>query len=139
MPSSMPEDGDRTARGRAAYASQFRLPESEAVEELERIVGERMATEAINAAGGAWVEDVLSLRDRSLVVLTALVTQGGVDDRLRVHTRWALDHGLTPDELDAMATLLAVYVGYPRASVAIEVIREVVAAEAASGSERLAT
>jgi len=139
MPSSMAEDGDRTARGRAAYASQFRLSESEAVEELARIVGERMATEAINAAGGAWVDDVLSLRDRSLVVLTALVTQGGVDDRLRVHTRWALDHGLTPDELEAMATLLAVYVGYPRASVAIEVIREVVAAEAASGSERLAT
>jgi 4-carboxymuconolactone decarboxylase len=135
----MAEDGDRTARGRAAYASQLRLPESEAVEELARIVGERMATEAINAAGGAWVDDVLSLRDRSLVVLTALVTQGGVEDRLRVHTRWALDHGLTPDELEAMATLLAVYVGYPRASVAIEVIREVVAAEAASGSERLAT
>jgi alkylhydroperoxidase/carboxymuconolactone decarboxylase family protein YurZ len=134
----MAEDGDRTARGRAAYASQLRLPESEAVEELARIVGERMATEAINAAGGAWVDDVLSLRERSLVVLTALVTQGGVDDRLRVHTRWALDHGLTPDELEAMATLLAVYVGYPRASVAIEVIREVLAVEAAGGSKGIA-
>jgi 4-carboxymuconolactone decarboxylase len=126
----MAEDGDRTARGRRAYASQFRLPEGQAVEELRRIVGERMATEAINAAGGAWVEDVLSLRDRSLIVLTTLVTQGGVEDRLRVHARWALDHGVTPDELEAMATLLAVYVGYPRASVAIELIREVVASEA---------
>jgi len=126
----MAEDGDRTVRGRRAYASQFRLTEGEAVEELQRIVGERMATEAINAAGGAWVEDVLSLRDRSLIVLTALVTQGSVEDRLRVHTRWALDHGLTADELEAMATLLAVYVGYPRASVAIELIREVVASEA---------
>jgi 4-carboxymuconolactone decarboxylase len=126
----MTEKADRAARGRAAYASQFRLPEAEAVEELKRIVGERMATEAIHAAGGAWVEDVLSLRERSLVVLAALVTHGGVEERLRVHARWALDHGLTPDELEAMATLLAVYVGYPRASVAIEVIREVVAEEA---------
>lgn len=131
----MPEDSERAARGRAAYASQFRLPEQEAIEQLRRVVGERMATEAINAAGGAWVEDGLSLRDRSLVVLAALVAQGGVDERLRAHTRWALDHGLSPDELDAMASLLAVYVGYPRASVAIEVIREVVAAEAVGEKE----
>jgi 4-carboxymuconolactone decarboxylase len=131
----MAEKDDRTAQGRAAYASQFRLSEREAVEELERIVGERMATEAINAAGGAWVDDVLSLRDRSLVVLTALITQGGVDERLRVHTRWALDHGLTPEELEAMATLLAVYVGYPRASVAMEAIREVVATESSDATE----
>jgi 4-carboxymuconolactone decarboxylase len=128
----MADENDRAARGRRAYASQFRLSENEAVAQLERMVGERMAAEAISAAGGAWVDDALSLRDRSLVVLAALVTQAGVDDRLRGHTRWALDHGLTPDELEAMATLLAVYVGYPRASVAIEVIRDVVAAEAAA-------
>ena len=120
-------DPDRVSRGRAAYASQFRLPEGEAVEELKRAVGERMANEAINAAGGAWVDDCLSLRDRSLVVVAALVAQGGVEERLRVHIRWALDHGVTPEELEAMGALLAVYVGYPRTSVAAEMIREVVA------------
>jgi len=93
-----------------------------------------MADEAINAAGGAWVDDCLSLRDRSLVVLAALVTQGGVEERLRLHVRWALDHGVTPEELEAMAALLAVYVGYPRASVAMETIREVVSGERADGS-----
>jgi 4-carboxymuconolactone decarboxylase len=125
----MAEHSKRVARGRAAYASQFRLSEGEAVEELKRTVGERMAAEAINAAGGAWVEDCLSLHDRSLVVLAALATQGGVDERLRVHVRWALDHGVTPEELEAMGALLAVYVGYPRASTAMEVIREVVREE----------
>jgi 4-carboxymuconolactone decarboxylase len=120
-------DRERVSRGRAAYASQFRLPEGEAVEELKQVVGERMANEAINAAGGAWVDDCLSLRDRSLVVLAALVAQGGVEERLRVHIRWALDHGVTPEELEAMGALLAVYVGYPRASVAAEMIREVLA------------
>jgi alkylhydroperoxidase/carboxymuconolactone decarboxylase family protein YurZ len=40
--------------------------------------------------------------------------------------RWALDHGATPDELDALVALLAVYTGYPRASAAAEVIHEVV-------------
>jgi 4-carboxymuconolactone decarboxylase len=123
----MADEGDRESRGRQAYASQFRLPEDEAVAELERVVGERMAHEAINAAGAAWVDDCLSLRDRSLVVLAALIAQGGVDARLRVHVRWALDHGVTPEQLEALAALLAVYVGYPRASVGMEVIRDVVA------------
>jgi len=121
----MADARDRTSRGRAAYASQFGLPEGEAIELLETIVGERMAEEAVQAAGGAWVDDCLSLRDRSLVVVAALAAQGGVEERLRGHVRWALEHGVTPDELDAALALLAVYVGYPRASVAMEVIREV--------------
>ncbi|MDQ2910975.1 MAG: carboxymuconolactone decarboxylase family protein [Actinomycetota bacterium] len=123
----MAEATDRVTRGRAAYASQFGLPEDEAVELLESLVGVRMATEAVNAAGGAWVEDCLSLRDRSLVVLVALITQGGVEERLRTHIRWAVEHGVTPEELEAMGALLAVYVGYPRASVGMEVIWEVLA------------
>ena len=122
----MSDAEDRVSRGRAAYASQFRLPEDEAVEELKRTVGERMADEAIHAAGGACVDDCLSLRDRSLVVLAALITQGGVDERLRGHAQWALDHGATLKELEAMATLLAVYIGYPRAAVAMQTIIEVV-------------
>jgi alkylhydroperoxidase/carboxymuconolactone decarboxylase family protein YurZ len=121
----MADARDRTSRGRAAYASQFWLQENEAVELLETIVGERMAGEAVQAAGGAWVEDCLSLRDRSLVVVAALAAQGGVEERLRTHVRWALEHGVTPDELEAALALLAVYVGYPRASVAMEVIQEV--------------
>ena len=88
------------------------------------MLGERMTREAINAAGGAWVEDCLSLRDRSLIVVASLVTQGGADARLRGHLRWALDHGATPEELEALITLLAVYAGYPRASTAIELLQE---------------
>jgi alkylhydroperoxidase/carboxymuconolactone decarboxylase family protein YurZ len=125
----MAEGEDRATRGRAAFASQFRLPESEAVEELERMVGKRMAEEAIDANAAAWVDDCLSLRDRSLVVVAALVALGGLEARLRTHVRWALDHGATAEELEALAALLAVYVGYARASVAMEAIREVVAEE----------
>ena len=87
-------------------------------------MGERFGAEAINAAAGAWVDDCLSLRDRSLLVVAALVAQGAVDDRLRGHVRWAVEHGSSRDELEALVTLLAVYVGFPRASVAMEVVRE---------------
>ena len=127
MPSSGTDRDERWARGTAAYASQFRIGEDEVFDRLAGTVGERMATEAINAAGGAWADDdVLSLRERSLVVVSALVAQGGVDARLRGHVRWALDHGLRPEELEAAVALLAVYLGYPKASVAMELVREVI-------------
>jgi len=120
----MGEEDERWSRGLEAYASQFGIPESEVFGHLSGLVGERMASEAIHAAAGAWTDDVLSLRDRSLIVLAALATQGGVEERLRPHVRWALEHGATPEELEAMTALLAVYIGYARASVAAGVIRE---------------
>jgi alkylhydroperoxidase/carboxymuconolactone decarboxylase family protein YurZ len=121
----MAKGDERWQAGLAAYASQFQIREDEVHEYLRSRLGERMATEAILATGAAWTDDCLSLRDRSLVVLAALTVQGGVEARLRTHVRWALDHGATPDELEALAALVAVYAGYPKASVAIEVFREV--------------
>jgi 4-carboxymuconolactone decarboxylase len=123
----VPDEGARWQAGLAAYASQFRVPEDEVVEFMRSRFGERMTNEAIMASGGAWTGEVLTLRERSLIVVAVLAVQGGVEARLRSHVRWALDHGATADELDALAALLAVYVGYPRSSVATEVIREVVA------------
>jgi len=116
--------GERWSRGLAAYAGQFRIPESEVLDHMSGMLGERMAREAISAAGGAWVDDCLSPRDRSLIVVASLVTQGGAEARLRGHLRWAIDQGATRDELEALVTLLAVYAGYPRASTAVELLRD---------------
>lgn len=120
----MAHPDDRYERGLDAYASQFGMAREDVPGWFAERFGKRFGTEAINAAGGAWVDDALSLRDRSLVVVAALVAQGGVDDRLRGHVRWAVAHGSNRDELEALVTLLAVYVGYPKASVAMEVVRE---------------
>jgi 4-carboxymuconolactone decarboxylase len=116
--------GDRRQQGIAAYASQFAIPEEEVWDHMRGLVGERMAEEAILTAGAAWVDDCLSLRDRSLITLAALIAQGGVEARVRPHVRWAVEHGATPEELEALASLLAVYAGFPRASVGIELIRD---------------
>ena len=119
----MPVD-ERYERGLDAYASQFGIPRADVLQWFTDRYGERFGTEAINAAGGAWADDALSLRDRSLVVVAALIALGGVEERLRGHVRWAIDHGSSRDELEALASLLAVYVGYARASVGLEIIRE---------------
>ena len=115
---------DRRERGIAVYASQFGVPEDEVEAWFAERMGERFGREAINAAAGAWVDDCLSLRDRSLVVVAALVAQGSVDERLRGHVRWAIEHGSSREELEGLVTLLAVYVGFPRASVAMETVRD---------------
>jgi 4-carboxymuconolactone decarboxylase len=115
---------ERYDRGLDAYASQFGIPREDVPTWFAERMGERFGTEAINAAAGAWVDDCLSLRDRSLVVVAALVAQGGVESRLRGHVRWAVEHGCTRDELEALLTLLAVYVGFPRASVGMEIVRD---------------
>ena len=115
----------RRSRGIAVYASQFGVPEAEVERLFVERYGARLAEEAFEATGGSnWEPDALSLRDRSLIVIAALAAQGGLDERLRGHVRWALVNGATAEELDALGSLLAVYVGFPRATTAMEAIRE---------------
>jgi 4-carboxymuconolactone decarboxylase len=124
---------ERFERGLDAYASQFGVARDEVPAWFAERFGERFGEEAINAAGGAWVDDCLTLRDRSLAVVAALVAQGGLDDRLRGHVRWAVEHGAIREELEALVTLLAVYVGFPRASTAMTVVRDELARIEAEG------
>lgn len=120
----MSGDPDRYERGLNAFASQFGIPRPEVPTWLAERFGERFAEEAITAAAGAWPDDVLSLRDRSLIVVASLITQGAVETRLRGHVRWAIDHGSSRKELEALVSLLGMYAGYPRASVGMEVVRD---------------
>lgn len=122
-------DSARRARGLASYASQFGIPESEVAAHLGALIGDRMAGEAISSAGGgAWEEGPLTLRERSMIVLASLITQGGADARLRGHVRWAVEHGVTAEQIEELATLLTIYAGFPRASTAMELIRAELAA-----------
>jgi 4-carboxymuconolactone decarboxylase len=124
----------RWDRGLEAYASQFGIEPDAVLEHMTNLVGERMAREAIVSAAGAWTDDCLTLRDRSLLVLTALIVQGGAEARMRPHVRWAIEHGSTREELESMCALLAVYAGYPKASVGVEIVRDELDKLEASGS-----
>ena len=120
---SRPDD-QRRVRGQRMYASQFGVPEHEIEAHMTEMLGPLMAEEAWQAGAGAWSDRDLSMRDRSLLVIACLVTQGGVDRRLRGHLRWAAENGVTRAELDALMSLLAVYIGYPRASTGMELLRD---------------
>ena len=114
----------RYQRGVDAYASLFHITAEEVPGWFADTVGERFGEEAIQSAANAWIDDDLSLRDRSLIVVAAVIAQGGLEALLRMHTRWALDHGSTPAELEALARLLAIYTGFARASQGLRIIRD---------------
>jgi 4-carboxymuconolactone decarboxylase len=114
----------RYQRGLQAYASQFHILPDQVPAWFAGTVGDRFGQEAIQSAANAWTDDELSLRDRSLIVIAALIAQGDLEAQLRMHTRWALDHGATPAQLDALATLLAIYTGFAWASRGLMIIRD---------------
>lgn len=61
-----------------------------------------------------WTRDVLSMRDRRLLLLASILTQGE-SMTFGIQVRAALKNGeLTPDELREVLVFLVHYVGYPR-------------------------
>ena len=74
--------------------------------------------------GEAWERPELPKRDRSLITVAALLTGGNVE-QLTFHLQLAKDNGLTEDELIEAITHLAFYAGWPRATSAMSVAKQV--------------
>ena len=64
--------------------------------------------------GDLWLRNDLTPRDRSLVTISALVTQGNVE-QIPVHVRKGIGNGLKRAEIGEVITQLAFYAGWPRA------------------------
>lgn len=66
--------------------------------------------------GQIWARDTeLSSRDRSLITVTALMASGILDRSLDFHLQTARRNGITSEEIVAVITHLAFYVGWPKA------------------------
>ena len=76
--------------------------------------------------GEVWSrEDQLSLRDRSLVTVVALMSQGLVDSSFRYHLATARKNGITRGEVAEILTHGAFYAGWPKAWAAFNMAKEV--------------
>ena len=64
--------------------------------------------------GDIWKRPGLSARDKSLIVVTILATTNRIE-QIDYHLGFALDNGLTKDELVAALTHIAFYAGWPSA------------------------
>ncbi|AZK47958.1 carboxymuconolactone decarboxylase family protein [Paenibacillus lentus] len=74
--------------------------------------------------GDVWERKELSPRDRSLITVASLVT-GGNTEQLNFHLNYAIQNGLTEEELIETITHLAFYAGWPKAMSAITVAKEI--------------
>jgi 4-carboxymuconolactone decarboxylase len=80
--------------------------------------------------GVLWQDETLSIRERRLLVIGVLAAQGE-EGTLGVQLRCALKRGeLTVAQLQALATFLTQYVGYPRGSRLLKACNEASAAAA---------
>ncbi len=76
--------------------------------------------------GEVWSrDDKLSLRDRSLVTVVALMSQGLTDESLRYHLIEARKNGITKEEIAEIVTHAAFYCGWPKAWAVFRLAKEV--------------
>ena len=75
--------------------------------------------------GEVWSRvDKLSLRDRSMITISALMAQG-LFSQLKSHFEIGKKHGITKEEAVEIVTQIAFYAGWPKAWSAFSLIKEV--------------
>lgn len=76
--------------------------------------------------GQVWSrEDKLSLRDRSIVTVVALMVQGLTDSSFQYHLTTAKNNGVTKTEIAEILTHSAFYAGWPKAWAAFRMAKEI--------------
>jgi 4-carboxymuconolactone decarboxylase len=76
--------------------------------------------------GEVWSrEDELSLRDRSIVTITVLMTKGIFDNSMKYHLANARNNGVRAGEMAEIITHAAFYAGWPNAWAVFTLAKEV--------------
>ncbi len=76
--------------------------------------------------GEVWSRtNLLGLRDRSLITLTSLISQGITDSSLSYHLQTAKQNGITRTEIAEILTHIGFYAGWPKAWAAFRLAKEV--------------
>lgn len=82
--------------------------------------------------GQVWSGDEITLRERSIITVTALMAQGLIDGSFKYHLQTAKNNGITKAEIAEILTHAAFYAGWPKAWAAFNMAKEVWAEEPSS-------
>lgn len=74
------------------------------------------------------------LKQRELVAISSLATMGGCDPQLETHVNGAFNVGLTEGEIVEAVMTLIPYIGFPRALVAMRIVKRVADARRLEGA-----
>lgn len=80
--------------------------------------------------------DKLGLRDRSLVTITSLISQGITDSSLTYHLQSSKQNGITRTEIAEILTHIGFYAGWPKAWAAFRLAKDVWAEEETGDNEK---
>ena len=75
--------------------------------------------------GEVWSREELSLKMRSILTVSALVSKGLIDSSFQYHALTAKKNGVTKNEMAEILTHLAFYAGWPNAWAAFRIVKEV--------------
>jgi 4-carboxymuconolactone decarboxylase len=123
---------DRRARGLAVYQAMG-WGENAAVKELDEDLWQ-LTTDVL--FGEIWSRPGLSLRERELVTLAALVAAKA--DGIALHMRNAHNLGISFDEMKEVILQTTIYLGMPKALFAMRKLKAVMAEAAAGGGSSTA-
>jgi 4-carboxymuconolactone decarboxylase len=118
---------DRRARGLAVYQAMG-WGENAAVKELDEDLWQ-FTTDVL--FGEIWSRPGLSLRERELVTLAALMAAKA--DGMALHMRNAHNLGISFDEMKEVILQATIYLGMPKALFAMRKLKAVMAEAAAGG------
>ena len=89
--------------------------------------------------GEVWSRtDKLGLRDRSLVIITSLISQGITDSSLTYHLQTAKKNGITRTEIAEIITHIGFYAGWPKAWAAFNLAKDVWAEDSTGNDAKAA-
>lgn len=75
--------------------------------------------------GKVWNQDEIELKTKCIITIVSLVSSGITDTSLEYHLQNAKNHGVSRDEMVAVITHIAMYVGWPKAWAVFRMIKNV--------------
>ncbi len=75
--------------------------------------------------GEVWNEGIIDLKTRCIVTIVSLMASGITDPSLTYHLQNAKAHGVTKEEIAAIITHAAMYVGWPKGWAVFRLAKEV--------------
>ena len=105
------DDTERRARGKAMFEAVY----GDVISLKDVAEGDVYINNMVDQLfAEIWTRDVLSVRDRRLLVLGALAA-GGEAEMSEIHMRAALGNGeMTPEQLREVLVFMIHYIGYPK-------------------------
>ncbi|MEF3303227.1 carboxymuconolactone decarboxylase family protein [Paenibacillus sp. GYB003] len=114
---------ERYAKGLKIFEEMAGPDGLRAVDGVRKLCPDMAELMVSNGFGDIYTRPGLDLRQRELVTLSSLITQGATE-QLPMHVHAALNVGLTPEEIVEVVLQCTAYAGFPKALSAFQIVME---------------